>query len=593
MIFEKKTTQDLFNGSKKYKVPKYQRGYAWKEKIQIQDFWDDIQEVSSDNPLYFGTIILQNDETKYTDVYEIVDGQQRITTLSLLFIACRNHAIKNNYPQSTTLPGLIAGYDIARGDTPEPRLEAGVNVLDAYKFLVENPNYDGGHFPRHIDGRKSKIMKSNYLFFMERVSLFDENELADLLNRILKFTFFLIVVVQESIQAFDIFERTNARGTPLNISDLLKNMLFASEVEINNLTERWDRIVIDSDVRLPRFLKYFDAQKSGHDTGKKVLFGHLKNRAKDMGPADFMDEIEIFSKFYNSAVSFNFVNDPSSRISQSRDFDYLYQDEIFFSRIKRSINAINLSRVQVPLPFIYAGLRSLGRFQEANNRQYSELKSLYVQALNTIECFHFINNAICTTPTNSSEKLYATETQKVTESQTIQECKNSFKRIIEGLYNLKLADRNTFIESFSQITYSPSNNKPLIAYIFDCFQNDPFEKVPNVVLFDPKLETVVNRQYEVEHVAPISTWQGDEDTLNSIGNLLLITHTTNRLVDNKCLLDKVKIYKDRNFDNLNSVKDFVRWIEENNIEELQEKEINFRAIEMAELAYDKIWNPCR
>ncbi len=590
MKFEEKKIEDVFSVSKRYRVPKYQRGYAWKEKIQIQDLWDDLCEVSSDSPLYLGTVILQRSKED-SDVYEIVDGQQRITTLSILFIACRNHAIKNNFPQMKTLPYLIAGYDIASGGNPTPRLEPGVNISEAYKFLVENPDYEGESFPKGIDGRKSKILKSNYLFFYDRVTDMEREQLEEFVTNVLKNTFLLSVIVEEAAQAFDIFERTNARGAPLNISDLLKNMLFASETEIDNLTDRWDNIVIETDTKLPRLLKYFDTQVHGKETGKKVLFNHLRTTVRLQGPSSFMNEIEVFSKFYNQATSYSLENDKSSRISQHENYNFLYQDEIFFSRFQRSINALNLSRVQVPLPYIYAGLKALEKFSISEPTKIGDLKSKYIHVVNIIECFHFINNGICTVATNSSEALYATETEKLNKAESITECKESLNRVLEGLKKLKIADRGSFIKEFSQITYYVKTNKALIAYIFDCLHNPPFEKVPTLKLFDPRSETVFNRKYEVEHVASVSKWEGDEDVLNNIGNLLLVTHTLNRAVGNKEFTDKVSMYKEADYDNLVYVRDFVSWVENNKIKEFGTEEINKRAKELAAHAYDLVWNP--
>ena len=590
MKFEERKIEDIFSVSRRYRVPKYQRGYAWKEKIQIQDLWDDLSEVTCDNSLYLGTVILQK-SLDDSDFYEIVDGQQRITTLSVLFIACRNHALRKDFPSKTTLPSLIAGYDIASGGNPKSRLEPGVNISDAYKFLVENPEYDGGQFPKGIDGRKSKILKSNYAFFYERVSKLDKDKLEVFVTNILKYTSLLTIVVEEAVQAFDIFERTNARGAPLNISDLLKNMLFASETEIDNLTERWDNIVLETDIKLPRLLKYFDTQSNGKETGKKVLFNHLRSTVKKQGPSVFMNEIEIFSKFYNQATNYSLNKDKTSRISLSENYNFLYQDEIFFSRVQRSINALNLSSVQVPLPYIYAGIKALEKFSENDSEKIGDLKSRYIKVLNTIECFHFINNGVCTVPTNSSEALYATETKRINESKSITECKESLNRVLEGLKEIKLAERSKFIEQFSQITYYTKTNKALIAYIFDCMHNSPFEKTPSIKLFDPNSETIFNRHYEVEHISSVSKWEGDEDVLNNIGNLLLITHTLNRSVGNKEFVDKIKMYKEADYDNLTYVKEFVLAVEKDNITEFGINEIVKRGKDLAEYAYDHVWNP--
>ena len=121
--------------------------------------------------------------------------------------------------------------------------------------------------------------------------------------------------------------------------------------------------------------------------------------------------------------------------------------------------------------------------------------------------------------------------------------------------------------------------------------NSPFEKTPSIKLFDPNSETIFNRHYEVEHISSVSKWEGDEDVLNNIGNLLLITHTLNRSVGNKEFVDKIKMYKEADYDNLTYVKEFVLAVEKDNITEFGINEIVKRGKDLAEYAYDHVWNP--
>src|SRR3989442_1408271 len=76
------TLRDLLGNGRKYAVPPYQRDYSWKEE-NWEDLWNDILEVERqpDGEHYMGTIVLEPTEL---DSFSIIDGQQRITTLSLL-----------------------------------------------------------------------------------------------------------------------------------------------------------------------------------------------------------------------------------------------------------------------------------------------------------------------------------------------------------------------------------------------------------------------------------------------------------------------------------------------------------------------------
>lgn len=79
------TLNDLFAKDRTYSVPKYQRNYSWNED-QWEDLWFDIEDLEKSNyPHFMGSIVLQ--ETKDTKKLDIIDGQQRLTTLNILISA--------------------------------------------------------------------------------------------------------------------------------------------------------------------------------------------------------------------------------------------------------------------------------------------------------------------------------------------------------------------------------------------------------------------------------------------------------------------------------------------------------------------------
>src|SRR5690606_25974383 len=75
---------NLFNDATKLKVPSYQRAYAWEEE-QLNQFVSDMLEMKDKGGYYYGHFILE----KTNDGFEIIDGQQRLTTFILFLIVCR------------------------------------------------------------------------------------------------------------------------------------------------------------------------------------------------------------------------------------------------------------------------------------------------------------------------------------------------------------------------------------------------------------------------------------------------------------------------------------------------------------------------
>ena len=84
-----KMVSDLFSGDRLFEIPPYQRPYAW-DAPQVLDMLDDIRYVGTSKAHFFGTILLKDSGKRrhLFDVVEIVDGQQRLTTLQILVAEC-------------------------------------------------------------------------------------------------------------------------------------------------------------------------------------------------------------------------------------------------------------------------------------------------------------------------------------------------------------------------------------------------------------------------------------------------------------------------------------------------------------------------
>ena len=104
----KKPLDEIFNGNKYFCIPYYQRGYSWEDK-QLKDFYDDFEtEYVGSN--YYGTILLQSKEkNKSKEIFDIVDGQQRLTTL-IIFISCLVERMKQLSFKEKTISDLENSY---------------------------------------------------------------------------------------------------------------------------------------------------------------------------------------------------------------------------------------------------------------------------------------------------------------------------------------------------------------------------------------------------------------------------------------------------------------------------------------------------
>ncbi len=251
---ELQSLDDVFN-KRLFRIPDYQRGYAWGEK-QLVEFWEDLLSLDSRRSHYTGVLSIKsvpeetysswNDEKwliegrRFT-AYFIVDGQQRITTVSI-FIQCLTEAVRlheNNkelndddiFLGAYPLSEIIENYIVAT----EPKHK----VTNTYKFgyEVDNPSFE---FLRHHifnEANPGSLKETFYTlnlenakkFFKENIDEYiKENGLDSLENIYEKLTqrfLFNLYEIDDNFDVFVAFETMNNRGKRLSDLELLKNRL--------------------------------------------------------------------------------------------------------------------------------------------------------------------------------------------------------------------------------------------------------------------------------------------------------------------------------------------------------------------------------
>ena len=234
-LFERLNLNDLFE-DKYYIIPDYQRGYSWTDK-QIDDFWNDIiQAQKTKQKHYFGTFYLKyNNETEY---YEMIDGQQRLTTLFVLLILLYEDAdVYNAFWSNCIEKNNIWHLTYSDGNSNKNYLEGRIYSNRSGNFTENN------------------IYKKNLKNLKENLS----NKLASLENRESFFNYIKTNLIfdlryiyndEESIDENLLFETLNNRGLGVSILEKLKNRLIcldkkyvdAQESLRENINESWSEI---------------------------------------------------------------------------------------------------------------------------------------------------------------------------------------------------------------------------------------------------------------------------------------------------------------------------------------------------------------
>lgn len=234
--------------SAKFEVPPYQRGYEW-SKNEFKDLWLDINRIGDQVDKHFlGNVILLRDGA-YSDEYEIVDGQQRMATLSILTMAIRDSE------------NFHGGADDNRIDTILNRSKGG-NKTYRRLYLYED-NADNSYNslwngdPESANGN----IKKAYDYYRRKLSKLDSDEIGEILSSVYDDLSVVETVVEDPGLAYPIFQTQNARGKEVSPIVLAKSRIHGAAKKLGDKREeehvihRWEEIYKDLKENLsgPRF----------------------------------------------------------------------------------------------------------------------------------------------------------------------------------------------------------------------------------------------------------------------------------------------------------------------------------------------------
>lgn len=575
-----KTVDDIFSdGQNRIIVPNYQRNFDW-GKDEVQELMSDLEAVKGAEVgnLFLGTFVFDN---SIEGELKVVDGQQRLTTLAIILLACRAVAKKNKqHSLAQEIQKRLTFTDSATGEKISERITVSSSIAKVFQYICGNDW--NGEFPLKIEGRSTKRqvnkIKPVYEYVLGEIKHYKPEELSEFLRALYK-TYVIAIVITDELEAFDIFERTNARGLDLNVADLLKNYLFANTTD-TDVEEKWNEIVDNSENTLQRMLKYFWVTNGGY-VQKKNLYRNMKAYGNDVGSEKLTDELYKFSRYYRAVRS---LEDVVVRDwLKENSFETLSQNEGYCGRLGRVFEALKLFQVTQAYPLIYSIFRAFERSEQDS----IDIKAL-LQTLELIEKYHFVNNVICERVGNEVEKLYAEMALEFSRTENFRE---TTKKLVTQLKE-KRASSKEFVPRFAELSYR-SDSIPLIHYIFDRINNQGYSDGQWVPLYNPD-KSLLKRNFNIEHFLPQtpaeSVEEDDMSVVDNIGNLLVVSRHSNSSFGNLLPAEKIGLLKEpKHSGRLQYLKDFISKYEEE-VSDWGKETIAKRAEDLATAGYEKVWN---
>jgi uncharacterized protein with ParB-like and HNH nuclease domain len=501
---------DFLEGKRKnFIIPVYQRNYDWK-KEHCKQLFDDLKDVANmDRTHFLGSIVSISDE--HSKEFWIIDGQQRLTTISLLLLAIEKVISKGLLEYSRVEKGEIKEDYLVNKRSKEEKikLKPVKNDRDAFNALFQ-------------EDENSYIQDSNvtvnFQYFYNRI-LKKEISIDRLYSAIEKL---IIVEINLSNQKDDpqlIFESLNSTGLNLTEADKVRNFILMKEetsIQERFYIEYWHKLEINTNYRVSDFIRDYLTIKERNIPNKNKVYIHFKNYIikykHDTNIENLLKDLLKFSLYYKKIINARNMKDELSLI----------------------LNKINRLESVVSYPFIMELLED----KEKNIINEKEVLSI----LNIIVSFVF-RRLICDVPTNALNKIFMTMGRDIKKHNNYQECYvEVFKYILvkKKTYQRFPSDEEFKLKLLQKDIYNLKNKNRL--FLLEQLEN--FNNKEIVFIED----RVSSKELNIEHIMPqklTASWRKDlgndflkihKQYLHTLGNITLTGY--NSQMSNKLFIEK-------------------------------------------------------
>lgn len=534
---------------KQFVIPIYQRVYSW-EKEHCEQLWDDIIKTGGNDQIeghFIGSIVFVHDGIYTTNHNEllIIDGQQRLTTITLLFIALRNHlSDEDEFLEKFSRQKIRNRYLINSDEKGDKK----------FKLILSEPDRDT--LLSLIDKDRRKPSEPS-LKIMENFKLFEEwirkntDKLETIFKGLDKLMIVWIALKKEKDDPQLIFESMNSKGIELTQTDLIRNyIVMEAEVEkqedfYNGYWRAMEEDFKQNEILFNRFVRHYLTIKTGKIPNIKKVYEAFKDYQQKEG-IEIEDLLKDLQKYCGYFCQIAFKKEADKDLNKALSFLVdLEMDVIYplFLELYSDYSDGVLSK-QDFIPIIY-------------------LTESYI-----------CRRAVCGLGTNSLNKVFPSFTKKINKDQYLESIKAHFVYLTE---KQRFPNNDEFKKLFITIEFYHFKK---IKYFLERLEK-----------FDTK-EPVNTQKCDTEHIMPQTLtpeWQRDlgenfqaihDKYLHTIGNLTLTGY--NPEYSNKSFQEKQGMeggFKQSPLRLNQSLKD---------LESFGEKEIEKRANDLADWAL-KIW----
>lgn len=309
---ESKAIKEIFGDVNAfYQIPNFQRPYSWEDE-QVEQLWDDIytayQNNTEDNNIdenyFLGSLILiQNN-----NVFDVVDGQQRLTTLMILFCVIRELGVSLSSDEDFTInPEAITIDDVKdfislRGKRARLKLVTQLNKQNEFEQTILKKI----EWPKRFlkKDKKEKKFINTAIIFKQKLESMSGPDINGFVNYLCNKVRLITIVCSSQSFAIKLFQVINARGMDLSPADLIKSLLLSKlpDDKHDQFIENWkdiERIACSLGETITDLFTYYEYYMLANNP-KKGLYEELSVffSKKDVDSNEIIFDLKKFAKHY-------------------------------------------------------------------------------------------------------------------------------------------------------------------------------------------------------------------------------------------------------------------------------------------------------
>lgn len=420
------TLSDILSGQRQHIIPVFQRPYSWTQK-NWDTLWSDIllliDEGESNYQHFLGPMIIDRGDTgSYVpEKYLVIDGQQRLVTLSILLCALRDVAIKHNLNAFADSVEPFFSFQTTAGE-PESRLLPRATDKTAYDTVIQLSK-------TKLDN-KQRIVKA-YKFFLKQVRAGlpeCDKEIFPYLNILFTATVarlkFVTVTLQQQDDPTKIYESMNFKGKRLLVADLIRNFVMMHLPDADSQ----DRFFVDGWEPFEMLFADIDSDQPDSKELEDFYYRYLISKK------DYFFKRLVYSSYKNHLMGF--LDGAKTKSDKLDSLRRLVNDQARFATFYRRIMHPELEpdsdlraaflrfgylEAKTAIPFV------LSLYDRYDDSQQSEriTKNLFLKMMNAMESF-IIRRSIMNLRTRGYDSAFA---QAVRKSYTLNELRSHFHEL--------------------------------------------------------------------------------------------------------------------------------------------------------------------